>query len=187
MPADTRATDPIALMKGLRQSRRFLDRPVPPEIVADLLEVARWTGSAKNVQPWEFIVVTDRATNTALAEAGQFTRFLDNVACSIVIVLANKAPRAEAYDEGRLSERLMLAASHHGLGSGTAWFSTEEAQARVRAILGIPDDRVAWSAVGVGYVNHDAPQRSSSLVAGRKPLAGLTSYGHYGQRDPNGA
>ncbi len=174
----------ITALKDLRQSRRFLDTPVPPEVVADLLEVARWTGSAKNTQPWEFIVVEDRETNVALAGMGQFAGFLDNVALSIVIVLNGTSPRSEAYDEGRVSERLMLAADHHGLGSGTAWFSTPEGKDQVRALLGIPADRDVWSAVGFGYVDTAQPQRATAVGGGRKPLTEIVSYGRYGDRTP---
>jgi len=174
--------DTIAFLKNLRQSRRFLDKPVPQAIVDDLLEVARWTGSAKNTQPWEFIVVDDLATKKALAEAGAFTAFLANVAVAIVIVLDGVSPRSEAYDEGRVSERLMLAAAHHGLGSGTAWFSTPDAQDAVRELLGIPPHRHVWSAVGLGYIDHSAPQRATSVAGGRKPLDEIVSYGRYGNR-----
>lgn len=182
MSATKQPDDTIAFLKNLRQSRRFLDKPVSKEIVQELLDVARWTGSAKNSQPWEFVVVDDRATNTSLSEAGQFTQFLDNVAVSIVIVLNGASPRSEAYDEGRVSERLMLAADHVGLGSGTAWFSTPDAQHTVRQLLGIPADRHVWSAVGFGYADPSAPQRATSVGGGRKPLAEIASYGRYGER-----
>lgn len=172
----------ISTLLKLRQSRRFLDQPIPAEIVGQLLEVARWTGSAKNTQPWEFIVVDDRDTNLALSQAGQFTGFLDKVALSILIVLPDTSSRSVPYDEGRVSERLMLAADHLGLGSGTAWFSTPEAQETVRGLLDIPSDRVVWSAVGFGYIDRSQPQRASTLGGGRKPLAEIVSYGRYGQR-----
>jgi len=171
----------ITTLLKLRQSRKFLDQPIPTEIVQELLEVARWTGSAKNTQPWEFVVVDDRDTNVALSKAGQFTGFLDNVALSIAIVLPETASRSVAYDEGRVSERLMLAADHLGLGSGTAWFSTPEAQDTVRGLLDIPADRVVWSAVGFGSVDHSQPQRASTVGGGRKPLSDIVSYGRYGQ------
>ena len=172
----------ISALKGLRQSRRFHDKPIPQDIVAELLEVARWTGSAKNTQPWEFIVIDDRAALDALAAAGAFTRFLDNVPLAIAIVLDNTSPRSESYDEGRVSERLMLAADHLGLGSGTAWFSTPDAQDVVREILGVPADRIVWSVVGFGYVDESAPQRSASVPLGRKPLEEIVSYGRFGSR-----
>jgi nitroreductase len=171
-------TDILTQLRGLRQSRRFLDTPVPAADLTTILEIARWTGSAKNTQPWEFIVVEDKAMNVKLSETEQFTAFLANVPLSIVIVL-NGDSRSVSYDEGRVSERIMLAAQALGLGSGTGWFGLPESRETVRELLGIPADKVAWSAVGLGYT--DVGQQQSTL-SGRKPLAELVSYGHYGKR-----
>ncbi len=171
----------IAWLRGLRQSRRFLDQTIPADVLDELLEVARWTGSAKNSQPWEFIVIDDRDMLRQLAEQGAFTGFIADASLAIVLVLAGNAPRSEAYDEGRVTERLMLAASAHDLGSGTGWFSTDEAQAGVRKLLAIPDGKDVWSAVAFGYVDESGEQRASSAVGGRKPLAEIVSYGRYGE------
>lgn len=173
----------IAWLRGLRQSRRFLDQTIPADVLDELLEVARWTGSAKNTQPWEFIVIDDRDLLRRLAEQGAYTGFIANAALAIVLVLDGKAPRSEAYDEGRVSERLMLAARAHDLGSGTGWFSTEEAQRGVRELLGIPDGKDVWSAVAFGYVDESGEQRAASVSGGRKPLAEIVSFGRYGQHD----
>jgi nitroreductase len=174
------STDVITQLRGLRQSRRFHDQPVSDADLATILEVARWTGSAKNTQPWEFIVVTDHDLNVKLSETAPFTGFLANVALSIVIVLDGEA-RSVAYDEGRVSERIMLAAQALGLGSGTGWFGTPESRETVRQMLDIPAGKTAWSAVGIGYT--DTSQQQSPL-SGRKPLADLVSYGRYGNRTP---
>lgn len=172
-------------MKRLRQTRRYLDTPIPAKIVRHLLEVARWTGSSKNTQPWEFVVVDDPETIRELSEVGAYTQFLDGSALVIMIVLNGESPRSEAYDEGRLSERLMLAADAHGIGSGTGWFSTLAAQQRVREILGIPEEKDVWQAIAFGYPDPAQAQRSSSVGGGRKPLDELVSYGQYGQRTPS--
>jgi nitroreductase len=42
---------PRALLRSLRVVRRYADRPVPDDVLLSILEVARWTGSAKNTQP----------------------------------------------------------------------------------------------------------------------------------------
>jgi nitroreductase len=172
----------IEFLRTLRQYRRFTEEPVPKEVLDDLLEVARWTGSAKNTQPWEFIVVEDREMLRRIAQAGQFSGFLEGAALAIVIVLDGRSPRTEAYDEGRVSERLMLAARLHGLGSGTGWFGSDGAQATVRSLLGIPGERHVWSAVGFGYVQSQAPNVPAMVNRGRKPLAEIVSYGTYGAR-----
>lgn len=183
MSVDTATAETfVRNMKRLRQSRRFLDKPIPGDIVRELLDVARWTGSSKNTQPWEFIVVDDRETIRALSEAGAYTQFLDGSALVIVIVLDGNSPRSEAYDEGRVSERLMLAADAYGIGSGTGWFSTPDAKAKVRNILGIPEEKDVWQAVAFGYPDPAQSQRATSAAGGRKPMTEIVSYGRYGQR-----
>lgn len=166
----------------LRQSRTFTGREIPREIVDELLQVARWSGSSKNSQPWHFVVVDDKDTLQALAGAGAFTQFIEGAALAIVLLMDGKAPRANAYDEGRVSERLMLAAAEHGIGSGTGWFSTPDAQQNVRDLLEIPNDWDVWSAVAFGYPDTAASQRSSSVHGGRRPLEEIVSYGRFGKR-----
>ncbi|ACQ78312.1 nitroreductase [Beutenbergia cavernae DSM 12333] len=164
-------------LRALRQSRFFTDRPVPREDLERILDIARWTGSAKNSQPWHLVVVEDRETNAELATYGAFTQFLAGVAASIVIVLDGDG-RSQAYDEGRLSERAMLAAAHLGLGSGTAWFGTSEARAQVRELLGIPEHLHPYSAVGLGYTDASRAQAAPAL-RGRKPFEEIVSWGRY--------
>lgn len=175
------ALDPdayLASLRRLRQSRRFLDRPVPREDLEKLLEVARWTGSAKNTQPWHLVVVTDPEANAALASYGAFTGFLDGVAASIVVAVEGEG-RSVAYDDGRLQERVMLAAAALGIGSGTAWFSTVEPQQQVRDLLGIPGHLTPWSAIGLGYT--DTSQAQADLrLSGRKPIEEIVSWERYG-------
>lgn len=168
----------IELLRGLRQTRRYTAEPIAPEVVTELLEVARWTGSAKNTQPWHFVVVDDRTTLAGLAAAGEFTDFIGDAALAVVILLDGKVPRANAYDEGRVSERLMLAAAARGLGSGTGWFSKPEAKEKVRDLLGVPPEWDVWSAVVFGHPAGGAPTGPPNR--GRRPLAEIVSHGRYG-------
>ena len=54
------------VLKRTRQTRDFLPAPVPEDVLADILDVARWTGSAGNRQPWTFVVITDADTRRRL-------------------------------------------------------------------------------------------------------------------------
>lgn len=47
-----------ALVKERRSVRGFLDKPVPDEILKDIFEIARWSPSGTNVQPWHAAVVS---------------------------------------------------------------------------------------------------------------------------------
>jgi nitroreductase len=157
MNDDQRVGDHIALLRGLRAIRDFLPTPVPQAVVDDILDVAHRTGSAFHPQPWELVVVRDRERLRALAAATTYARHLEGSAIGIVIVMAGEAHRVEheTYDEGRLSERIMLAAAAHGLGSCVGWVRapTEEG---VKAILGIPAERRVRTLISIGYPDEEA-------------------------------
>ena len=56
-------------VRGRRSVRRYLDREIPPELVEQVLEAARWAPSPHGRQPWRFALLTQRATKERLAEA----------------------------------------------------------------------------------------------------------------------
>lgn len=182
MPTETYSGTVTNLLTKLRQTRSFTDQPIPQEIVDTLLKIAQWSGSSKNSQPWHFVVVDEAETLRKLSEAGGFTQFLAGAKLAIVILMDGTSPRSNAYDEGRVSERLMLAAAAYGLGSGTGWFSTPDAQQQVREVLGVPEDWDVWSAVAFGYPDTSESQRASSVTGGRLPLDEIVSYGRFGEK-----
>ena len=57
------------LIRGRRSVRRYAERPVPGELVWQLLEAAHWAPSAHNRQPWRFVLVEQPDTRRRLAEA----------------------------------------------------------------------------------------------------------------------
>src|SRR5438045_1567480 len=80
----------IAFLRRLRTLRQFRPDPVPDAALSDILEVARWSGSAGNSQPWEFVVVRDAATRQALADAARTAKHMAQASVVIVIVLAGQ-------------------------------------------------------------------------------------------------
>ena len=46
------ASDRIAFLRSLRAVRSFRPDPIPQEVIDDILDVVRWSGSASNLQPW---------------------------------------------------------------------------------------------------------------------------------------
>lgn len=65
--ADQSLTAALALMRGRRSVRAFRDRPVSDELVASVLDAARWAPSAGNRQAWRLLLVSDPARIGALA------------------------------------------------------------------------------------------------------------------------
>jgi nitroreductase len=168
--------------------RRFSARPIPEDVLLDILEVARWTGSAKNTQPWELLVVEDRAVLERLSTLGQYAGHLAGARLAIVLVMRGPGM---AFDEGRLAQGVMLAAWAHGVGSCIGSIYPEENEHRARDLLGVPDVRTVRTAISLGYPADIEALRLSSASAdiraavplGRTPIEELLSWGRYGQRE----
>jgi nitroreductase len=184
-PRPESVAERIAFLRGLRAVRHFRPEPLPDDVLRDILEVARWSGSAGNRQPWELVVVRDRDMLRALAAIdGANAGHLAGAAAGVAVVIRPEAPELDAYDEGRLVERIMLAAAAHGVGSsvghftgpGDSWAASAEAKRR----LGIPAERVLREVVSLGYPAEHRPPTSNP--PGRRPLAELVSWERYGRR-----
>ena len=64
----------LKLMRKRRSVRRFKPDPVPEGYIEKILEAARWAMSGSNSQPWEFIVVKDKATREKIVELFEASR-----------------------------------------------------------------------------------------------------------------
>jgi nitroreductase len=168
------------LLNRLRSVRHFRPDPVPAIALDDILAVARWSGSARNRQPWQFIVVRDRATLAALAAVEGFAKHLAGAPLAIVLVMDGEPDfeEQEVFDEGRLSERIQLAAAVHGLGSCVGWFKGD-GSADAKAILGIPAGRRVRTALSIGHVDSAARATRNRPEQPRKPLADIVHWERY--------
>jgi nitroreductase len=123
----------LGFLRSLRTVRCFESEPVPEEVVRDVLEVARWSGSALNCQPWEFLVVRERGSLESLATCEGYAGHLASARGGIVLVMAGEAEKfeQETFDEGRLSKRSSLAAASCGVASSVGC-SREMAKRRLK-------------------------------------------------------
>jgi nitroreductase len=161
--------DRIVLLRNLRAVREFRPDPVPPAVLDDFYEVARWTGSARNLQPWDLVVVRDRATLDRLAALDGYAKHLSGAPLGIVLAMDGDNPEYATYDEGRLAERIMLAAAH-GLGSCIGWW-TPGAREEASALLGVPADRIVRTVLAIGYPDEEARRARPKRAHPRKEIA----------------
>lgn len=168
----------ISFLRSLRAVRSFRPDPVPQEVADDILEVARWSGSASNRQPWELVVIRDRETLGRLSRLEGYADHLRDVPLGIVLVMAGERAVQETYDEGRLAERVMLAAWAHGVGSSPGWI-VGDGRAAAKEILGIPEDRTVRTAISLGYPEETTRHRRSGPA--RKPLSEVVHEERYGR------
>ncbi len=174
------ADEVVEEMRKVRQARLYRPDPVPTDVLNELLEIARWTGSSRNSQPWHFVVVTDKEQLRQLSQLRPPITWVADAPLGIAIVLEGASETSEAYDEGRVTERLLVGAHMLGLGGGTAWFGEAAQQAKAKEILGVPAERTARSLVVLGYPTTTKDHRPNANIPGRKPLSEIASYGGMG-------
>lgn len=177
-PNASRVTEPI---RTVRQARQYRPDPVPDGVLDELVEIARWTGSSRNTQPWHFIVVTDKEQLRRISQLRTPINWVAEAPLGIAIVLDGLSPASEAYDEGRVTERLLIGARMLGLGGGIAWYGDAAQQAEAKQILAIPAERTARSVVVIGYPTSTKDPRPNPAAAGRKALSALVSYDRWSE------
>jgi nitroreductase len=180
MAALSNAQEVVEEMRQVRQARLYGPDPVPEEVLHQLLEIARWTGSSRNTQPWHFVVVTDKEQLRQISQLRTAINWVADAPLAIAIVLDGENEMSESYDEGRVSERLFIGARILGLGGGTAWFGDDAGRQRAKEILGIPAEKAAHSVVVLGYPTTLKDHRPNANIPGRKPLSDVVSYGTFG-------
>jgi nitroreductase len=170
----------VETIRKARQARLYHPEPVPAPVVGQLLEVARWTGSARNTQPWHFIVIEDKATLAKLSALRTPINWVADVPLAIATVMDGHDALSESYDEGRVTERLLLAANMLGLGGGIAWFGDDAQEAEAKRILGIPQEKIARQVVAIGRPTTTRDHRPNANIPGRKPREETISRERYG-------
>jgi nitroreductase len=171
----------LSPIRRVSQVRQYTEEPVPDDVVTQLLELARWTGSSKNSQPWHFVVVKDRDALRKIAGLRPNINWAAGAPLGIAIVLDGASQVGEAYDEGRVTERLLTGATMLGYGGGVAWFGEAQHQAEAKRVLGIPDERTARQIVTIGRARSKEDPRPMARGRGRKPLDEIVSFERYGQ------
>ena len=148
-PFDRTTADVVlTALRRTRQVRQFTDELVSDNDLQAILEVARWSGSSMNRQPWTFIVVRERGDLQRLAELAPNAKHVAGAAVAIAIAMGGDNAEWDAYDEGRAAERILIAANALGLGAGIGWAIESSAPAgravpRPNAAGVRPDDHLA--------------------------------------------
>jgi nitroreductase len=133
-----------------RNVRAFSDQPVSAEHLDRILEAARRSPSSRNTQPWDFVLVTDRAQLTELATVWVGAGHVATSAATIALVIdagPEHARRAQ-FDLGQATMSIMLAAADLGIGSCHAGVGEQDAAGQ---LLGLPDDRECAFLISLGY------------------------------------
>jgi nitroreductase len=155
--------DTYLAIASKRDVRDYATTPIPADVRDRILDAGRVTGSSRNTQKWEFVVVSG-AAQERLADAVYAP---ENVRTATLVVAI--VGEAFPFDVGRCAQNMMLAAWADGVGSCPNGIRDPDAAAE---ICGGPVKAI----VSFGYTAKTRRERSAaewSAAADRKPLSEL--------------
>lgn len=138
-----------------RSIRKYENKPVPPETIDKLLEAAMVAPSSMNLQPWRFVVISDRAILDKIPEIHPHAKMLKEAPLAILVCADTNAQDMEGYwvqDCSAATQNILLAA--HALGLGAVWlgiFPRTERMEGIIGLTGLPDDIKPVTLISIGY------------------------------------
>lgn len=153
--------------------RKYKDRPIPEEIINELLDAARKAPSAKNAQSHRYFIVKDKKTKDKLIKNGAFKQPFVNEAPLIIVCCADPGqyPKSADVDESPgnyalidlsiATSFLILRATELGLGTVfVAWIYRD----KIRKVLNIPKNYIIPFVIPIGYpAENPAPKSRKDL------------------------
>lgn len=138
-----------------RSIRTFIDKDVEEDKVLALLKAGMQAPSAKNQQPWEFIVVRDLEVRKALSNINPSAKQLLKAPVAIVLVINNdniKSFGKQDQDMGACTQNILLEVVELGLAA--FWIGVKPDDDRMKVVndaLELPDNIEPYAVLAVGY------------------------------------
>ena len=158
--------DLIDVIKSRRSIRRFKNKPIPDDVLTEILECAHLAPTAINIQPWLIGCVTDKVQLERLGNMADHGKFIkDSAAC--FAVFCEKSQKYYLEDGCAATMNIITAAAAGGI--GTCWVAGDKKEyvEAVRTLLEVPDNYTLVSLIAAGYPD-EAPEKA------KKPLAAVS-------------
>jgi len=148
----------LDFIKNRRSIRSFEKTEIAEDAIEMILEAGRWTPSASNRQPWEFIVIKDREILKNIAANAMYGNFVKRAPMAIAIVgKKNISPNWYVVDTSLVSMNMMLMA--WSLGIGTCWIGSMDRE-QAKKILKLNEDEYLLTILPFGYIKGSIPNPS---------------------------
>ncbi len=168
------------IIKGRRSVRAYEDRPVPEEVIKELITLGTWAPTASRMQPWAFVVIEDREfmrewsdrakelllgqmennkylqQYRALMENKEFNIFY-NAPC-LILIYGNPVSPNHVIDCTLAAQNIMLAAYEKGMGTCWIGFAMQTGNMpEMKQKLGVPENYRLVAPLVLGYPRGEWP------------------------------
>lgn len=169
--------DALEAIRSRRVQRTFSKTPVEPEKLSQIVSAGRHAMSARNLQPWQFIVLQNRDTLREVGALCSTGRFVADAPSAIVVLKDVSNARWADIDCGQAVQNMATAAC--ALGLGTCWVGNFD-NAKLMQMLGVPVEWAIFTILPFGYPDPANPPQSRPL----KSRDEMVHYERYGDRSP---
>ena len=144
--------DPVLSRRSIR---KYTAAPVGDDLVEKLLRAAMAAPSAGNQQPWQFVVIRDRALLERIPQVHPYAKMLPEAPLAILVCGDRRLERWPQFwdqDCAAATQNLLIAAEQLGLGA--VWLGVYPLEERVdglRDLLGVPHEVTPFALVPVGW------------------------------------
>ena len=169
--------DALSAIVTRRVVRQFAQRPVELEQLQQIVDAGRHAMSARNLQPWQFIVIRNADTLRQLGALCSTGRFVAGAPSAIVVLKDTTNTRWADTDCAQAVANMAAAAWTMGL--GTCWVGNFDAP-KIAALLEVPDNWAIFTVLPFGYPDSASPPQSKPL----KKRGEITNFERFGRSQP---
>jgi len=146
--------DAFEMLLTRRSVRKFLNKPIEDEKIHQLLGAGMSAPSARNTQPWHFVVIKDKKQLETISTASPYAPFCKDSAVTIVPCVDLSLVNEDFWvqDLSAATQNILLAA--RALDLGGVWigiYPNKERVENVKKILNLSDNIMAFSLIPLGY------------------------------------
>ncbi len=167
--------DVFESVKTLSSIRSYVSGAVPDSVVREVIEAGRLAPSAHNDQPWQFILVRDKAVLKGLEKYCISGKFVSEVDFAVV-VLTDPSSKWHEIDGTRAVQNMVLTAWSRKLGS--CWIGRLDREGLMK-YLGIPESLSVLTVLPFGYFD----ERYAGTAKNRKPPGQVFHLNRFGNRE----
>jgi nitroreductase len=169
--------DVVDAIMTRKVQRVFADRPVEAEKLTQIIDAGRHAMSARNLQPWQFVLIRDTNRLREIGALCSTGRFVADAPAAIVILKDKANTRWADVDCAQAVQNMATAA--WGLGLGTCWVGNFDGE-KIAQILGIPIEWSIFTILPFGYPDPARPPQSRPLKSRQENV----HYERWGNHQP---
>jgi nitroreductase len=148
-----------------RSIRKYIDKALEEDKVMTLLKAAMYSPSARNYQPWHFIVINEREILDKVPSVHPYAEMIYKAPLAILVCGDRKLEPMDEYlaiNCAAATQNMLLTA--HDMGLGAVWLGVYPRRERMKGLsklVNLPEHIIPISLVVIGYPDEakERPER----------------------------